>query len=235
MQRALQGRAATALVAASLGARRLSQVRPLGLFDNPNFSRQRAALRRQALLSGTRNLSNLTNMTKPIVVATTEDSDDKANKVAEAAKALEGAAVNIETIQSYYWWEGKVQFDPEWRVVVTTTSPFDASQAAIEKAHSYDTPMIIYDLDEVPADHVYWRGVIDCGEPDAATALAKTLVEHRVVACAQATSAGHLAVKTVASCKGKVAEAAPAVKWSAIGGNADYLKWLVDECVGAKS
>lgn len=44
----------------------------------------------------------------------------------------------------------QVNFDPEWRVVVTTTSPFDTVQEVISKVHSYDLPMIIYDLAELP-------------------------------------------------------------------------------------
>ena len=43
-----------------------------------------------------------------------------------------------------------MNFDPEWRVVVTTTSPFETVQEVISKVHSYDLPMIIYDLAELP-------------------------------------------------------------------------------------
>ena len=28
-----------------------------------------------------------------------------------------------EEVKSYYWWEGKVNFDPEWRVAIKTSAP----------------------------------------------------------------------------------------------------------------
>jgi len=174
-------------------------------------------------------------MSSAITVLTTEDSQEKASKVAEASRALDAASVATETVQSYYWWEGKVQFDPEWRVSVTTTAPFDAAKKAIEAAHSYDLPMIIYDLEAAPDDHGYWKGLVDCSDEAAAVAVAKALVERRVVACAQATPQGGLAVKTVLPCKAKVEEVAPSVKWSPIGGNEGYLKWLEEECAAAKA
>lgn len=85
-----------------------------------------------------------------ITVWTTEDAEDKAQKVAAAAKSLENAVVELEEIKSYYWWEGKVNFDPEWRVSLSTTAPFEVAEATISKVHSYDLPMIIYNLAEEP-------------------------------------------------------------------------------------
>ena len=29
--------------------------------------------------------------------------------------------VTTEEVKSYYWWDGKVNFDPEWRVAVRTS------------------------------------------------------------------------------------------------------------------
>ena len=85
-----------------------------------------------------------------ITIWTTEDAEDKAQKVAAAAKSLENAVVELEEIKSYYWWEGKVNFDPEWRVSVSTTAPFETAETTISKVHSYALPMIIYDLGEEP-------------------------------------------------------------------------------------
>lgn len=174
----------------------------------------------------------------PLTVLTTEDSPEKAAKVAEAAKVGGTTSVSTDEVKSYYWWEGKVNFDPEWRVAVTTTDPFTSICDVISKSHSYDLPMIIYDIEgEAPVDNTYWKGVLTCTDEKAATELAKVLVEQRLVACAQATPTGGLAVKTVIRCKGRVEEsAAPAtVTWSAISGNEGYLKWMVEECVAAKA
>lgn len=42
-------------------------------------------------------------------------------------------------------------------------------------------------------------------------------------------------MKTLNKCKTLVeGSAGVSVAWSAIGGNEGYLKWLEDECVGAK-
>ena len=54
-----------------------------------------------------------------------------------------------------------MNFDPEWRVVVSTTSPFETVQEVISKVHSYDLPMIIYDLAELP------EGTLDRNQRDA--------------------------------------------------------------------
>eukprot|EP00931_Biecheleriopsis_adriatica_P049022 TRINITY_DN28349_c0_g1_i2.p1 TRINITY_DN28349_c0_g1~~TRINITY_DN28349_c0_g1_i2.p1 ORF type:complete len:223 (+),score=45.18 TRINITY_DN28349_c0_g1_i2:84-752(+) len=167
-----------------------------------------------------------------ITVLTTEDAADKAEKVAVASKTLADAQVSTEEVKSYYWWEGKVNFDPEWRVAVTTSSPFETARDAISKVHSYDLPMIIYDLEAVPDGHAYWKGLIQLSGDDAIK-MAEKLVERRIVACAQAAPSGMLAVKTVARCKALVEESAgTAISWSPIGGNEGYLKWLEDECVG---
>ena len=84
-----------------------------------------------------------------ITVWTTEDAAEKAQKVfLSAAATLADASVQVEEVKSYYWWENKVNFDPEWRVVVTTSSSFEKVQEVISKVHSYELPMIIQDLPE---------------------------------------------------------------------------------------
>ncbi|CAE7405139.1 unnamed protein product [Symbiodinium natans] len=167
-----------------------------------------------------------------ITVLTTEDAAEKAQKIVEASKALDAEATT-EEVKSYYWWEGKVNFDPEWRVAIKTSAPFSKVEEVVSKAHSYDLPMIIYDLPEPPAEPAHWKGVLAVGGEEAIS-VAETLVAKRIVACAQA-SATSLAVKTVLRCKPLVeAQAGQAVQWTSIGGNAGYLKWLEDECVGAE-
>ena len=72
----------------------------------------------------------------PITVWTTEDGAEKAQRVLEATRTLADAHVNVEEIKSYYWWDDKVNFDPEWRVEVTTSSPFEKVEDVICKVHS---------------------------------------------------------------------------------------------------
>eukprot|EP00927_Polykrikos_kofoidii_P063998 TRINITY_DN5895_c0_g1_i2.p1 TRINITY_DN5895_c0_g1~~TRINITY_DN5895_c0_g1_i2.p1 ORF type:complete len:264 (-),score=51.87 TRINITY_DN5895_c0_g1_i2:45-836(-) len=176
-------------------------------------------------------------MSGTITVVTTEDAADKAAKVAEAAATLDGASVSTETVKSYYWWDSAVQADQEWRVAVATTGGFDAAREAITNAHSYDLPMIIYDLEgDTPVEQLHWKGLLTFSDEDAAASVAKALVDRRAVACAQARPTGEMAVKTVTACRAIVEEAAsPAtVQWKAISGNEAYLKWLEDECKAAK-
>ncbi|CAE7715859.1 unnamed protein product, partial [Symbiodinium sp. KB8] len=157
----------------------------------------------------------------PITVLTTEDAVDKAAKIVEASKVLEAEATT-EEVKSYYWWEGKVNFYPEWRVALKTAAPFSEVEEVVTRAHSYDLPMIIYDLPEPPAEPAYWKGVLAMGGEEAVR-VAEKLVAKRIVACAQA-SATSLAVKTVARCKPLVeAQAGQSVRWTSIGGNAGYL------------
>lgn len=43
-----------------------------------------------------------------IRVLTTEDSPEKASKIAAAARAFDdSASITTEAVQSYYWWEEK--------------------------------------------------------------------------------------------------------------------------------
>mmetsp|Transcript_54016 Transcript_54016/g.101318 ORF Transcript_54016/g.101318 Transcript_54016/m.101318 type:complete len:206 (-) Transcript_54016:80-697(-) len=187
-------------------------------------------LSRPKSLVGFRNFAVMAPTT--ITVLTTEDAPEKAQKIVEASKALDAEA-SIEEVKSYYWWEGKVNFDPEWRVAVTTSAPFEKAEEVISKAHSYDLPMIIYNVPEPASDLPYWKGIMPLAEAEGIK-VAEKLVAQRIVACAQASSTS-LAVKTVARCKSLVEkQAGVAVEWSCISGNAGYLKWLEDECVGVE-
>eukprot|EP00913_Durusdinium_trenchii_P025043 g23507.t1 len=103
-----------------------------------------------------------------ITVWTTEDAPDKAQKIVAASNAdVPDAEVVVEAIHSYYWWDGKVHFDPEWRVAVTTVAPFETVKDAIGKVHSYDLPMMIYNLADVPDQHMYWKGIVQLSTHDA--------------------------------------------------------------------
>jgi len=90
---------------------------------------------------------------KPIVVLTTIDSEEDAQRIATALVERKLAAcVQISRINSVYTWEDEVQSSPELRLVVKTT---DKSYAAVEDAirelHTYDLPAII----ALPVEHAY--------------------------------------------------------------------------------
>ena len=154
-------------------------------------------------------------------VLTTEESAENAAKIAALAEELGGAAI-VEEIRAYYWWDNAVQNDPEWRVAISSPRPFDVIEAAISKAHSYDVPMIVSELEGTSGD--YWLG--RCPKPDAE--VARQLVEARCAACVQLGA--DFAVKTTSTARGRVDALLPGLVWRPIQGNAAYLRWLDEEC-----
>ncbi len=80
-----------------------------------------------------------------IVVHTTFDSRDEAGRVAAlVVKKRLAACAQIESIQSIYHWEGKVENNPEFRVVFKTRGElYDLLEKFIIAEHSYDVPEII--------------------------------------------------------------------------------------------
>ena len=188
-------------------------------------------------------------------VTTTTDTLDAETKILTAIEALGGKSVVREEIESYYCmhspstlcpvshaifqsltssrmsrvpytgWEGEVQNDDEKRVAFTTERPLEDVLSLIGSSHNYDVPMIIADTSKPTA---HWRGSITAGG-DAAS-LAQTLARSRLVACAQITPDGNVAIKTTAKAKAAVEALAPSpVEWVPIVGNQPYLDWLDTE------
>ncbi|MDJ0693791.1 divalent-cation tolerance protein CutA [Mastigocoleus sp. MO_188.B34] len=80
------------------------------------------------------------------VVLVTAGSQEEAENIATALVELRLAAcVNILPIHcSVYVWEGKVNKDKEWQLIIKTKlSQFPALEAKIQELHSYDVPEII--------------------------------------------------------------------------------------------
>ena len=134
-------------------------------------------------------------------------------------------AQNVQTarIQSFYWWDGKVQNEAEELISFESARPADELIALVGALHPYDTPMLITESDDEQSN--YWRGQIDGGS----AALAQALAEARLVACAQ-LSASTLSVKTVAGAKAQIESTlgggGVAVAWHPIMGNTPYLDWI---------
>jgi periplasmic divalent cation tolerance protein len=85
-------------------------------------------------------------MTGVIIILVTAGSEEEAEKIARALVAERLAAcVNIVSpIRSIYRWEGKVQDDREWLLVVKTRqSHFAAVEARVKALHSYQVPEVI--------------------------------------------------------------------------------------------
>jgi periplasmic divalent cation tolerance protein len=79
------------------------------------------------------------------VVITTCGSNEEGEKLAsQIVEAKLAACVQLSSITSYYTWEGKVNRDPECKLVIKTRKAlYDQVESFIKEHHSYDVPEII--------------------------------------------------------------------------------------------
>ena len=81
---------------------------------------------------------------KLIAIFTTAGNVDEARSIARAVVERRLAAcAQITAIESFYRWQGTVQNDEEYRVLIKTTDAQYASvEATIRELHSYELPAI---------------------------------------------------------------------------------------------
>src|SRR6266700_968979 len=80
-----------------------------------------------------------------VQVLTTVDSEDDGGRLGRGiVDARLAACVQIVgPIRSLYWWQGKVDDEREWLLLIKTTADrFPALEQHIKANHSYDTPEI---------------------------------------------------------------------------------------------
>jgi periplasmic divalent cation tolerance protein len=101
-------------------------------------------------------------MTDKRIVLSTAGSEEEARKIARHLVENQLAAcVNIvPRIESVYRWEGKVESDYEWLLVIKTTGErFPAVRDAIRELHSYDLPeCIAISIEDGSTDYLQWIG-----------------------------------------------------------------------------
>jgi len=74
-------------------------------------------------------------------LATQADAQALARGMVEQRLA---ACAQISPIESIYRWQGAVQQEPEWRLLLKTTAArYPALQAALRAGHPYELPAII--------------------------------------------------------------------------------------------
>ena len=80
-----------------------------------------------------------------IAVLTTTESLEQARAISEALVQRKLAAcVQVSSIESFYTWEGGMQQDQEYRLLIKTTQErYDEVQSTILELHSYDLPAIV--------------------------------------------------------------------------------------------
>lgn len=98
-----------------------------------------------------------------IAVLVTASGKEEAEKIAQVVLTQKLAAcVNIiPGVQSYFWWEGKIDSSPEVSMIIKTDEKkFNELAQAVRQAHSYDTPEIIA-LPIVAGDEKYMKWMND--------------------------------------------------------------------------
>lgn len=80
-----------------------------------------------------------------LLVLTTTGSRDEARAIAAAlVERRLAACVQISRIDSVFEWNGEVQDEEEYRLLVKTTEArYAAVEAAIRELHSYELPAIV--------------------------------------------------------------------------------------------
>jgi periplasmic divalent cation tolerance protein len=79
------------------------------------------------------------------VVITTAGSPEEAEKIAMALLDRKLAAcIQVTQIKSYYFWEGKVNADPEQLLLIKCkAADYEAIESCIREVHSYDVPEVV--------------------------------------------------------------------------------------------
>jgi periplasmic divalent cation tolerance protein len=80
-----------------------------------------------------------------VIIQTTTNDQATASKIASILlDAKKVACIQLENIESYFWWEGKVQSSKELRLSVKTVKSLSHEVISIIKAnHNYSLPEII--------------------------------------------------------------------------------------------
>lgn len=81
------------------------------------------------------------------LVAVVTTTGSRADALRLARLAVEGrlaACAQVSPIESVYVWQGAVQHEPEYRLVLKTTAELRAAlEAALAQAHPYQVPAIL--------------------------------------------------------------------------------------------
>ena len=97
---------------------------------------------------------------KPILVTSTTPSKEEAETLsAYLVGERLAACVNIfGPISSFFWWEGKVQKEEEYKLFIKSTSDlWEKLLGAIREKHSYSVPEVTrIDIDEMNPDYRKW-------------------------------------------------------------------------------
>ena len=94
-----------------------------------------------------------------IAVFTTVGNRDDARRIAQALVERHlVACAQISAIESFYHWDGALQDDSEFRLLLKTVdTQYDAVERAIRELHPYDLPAIYaLPIDRIHAPYAAW-------------------------------------------------------------------------------
>ena len=95
-----------------------------------------------------------------LIVLTTTPNSDEANRLAQkiVEQKLAACVQILPKMTSVYFWEGKVQTEPEHLLIIKTLEEkFDELSSFIKADHSYDVPEIVaIDAEKVSAGYLKW-------------------------------------------------------------------------------
>lgn len=79
------------------------------------------------------------------IVLVTAGSQEEAKTIARTlVETRLAACVSLLPIQSVYTWNGEIQSDDEWQLLIKTDlAKFSALEAQIKELHSYEVPEIV--------------------------------------------------------------------------------------------
>lgn len=99
-------------------------------------------------------------MTEYLQVFTTIGSRGEAQQVARALveKRLAGCVQIVGPIESTYWWQSEIETAEEYLCLIKASSDlYGELEAAIKKAHPYDTPEILaMPVSDGNVDYLQW-------------------------------------------------------------------------------
>ena len=99
-------------------------------------------------------------MNSYVQITTTTLSREDATRIADVliGRRLAACVQIIDTIDSIYWWEGKVEKATEWLCAVKTERRLFAEvEAAIKDVHPYDVPEIVaFEVAAGSDDYLAW-------------------------------------------------------------------------------
>lgn len=101
-------------------------------------------------------------MTDKRIVLTTTGSEEEARKIARHLVETQLAACVqiIPPVESVYRWQGKVESNREWLLLIKTSAErFPAARDAIRAMHSYELPeCVAIDIADGSAEYLQWLG-----------------------------------------------------------------------------